>query len=153
MGPSALKAQIFIGLFFCLLIANAIFSHSVGREFIIMAKEIRAVERMGGDPEEEVKVEDRNLTTANLMVFTNLPFFAGLGLLVRAEEPSMGFLYWTILILGAILLPLFVSLCLFFLAHPPSHASTFPGVEWDDGDPMDDDPLEDDDDRSRHDRP
>ena len=149
MGPSALKVQIFLALFFCLAIGNAIFSHSVGREFIITAQQIRAVERMGGDPEKEVEVNERAVRHGNLMVLLNLPFFGALGLLVRAEEPTMGFLYWTILLLGSTIIPFFVSLCLFFFAHPPSHPSTYPGVEWDDGEPFEDDPLEDDDDTPR----
>lgn len=148
MGASNLKTQIFIGLFFCLMIGNAVFSHAVGRQFITVAREIRAVERMGGDPEEEVNVEDRSLRSANLMVFTNLPFFAGLGLLVRAEEPSMGILYWTLLLFGSIIAPLFVSLCLYFLVTPPGPPTTIHGSDWDQAEPFDDDPLEDD-----HDQP
>lgn len=148
MAPSALKLQIFLGLFFVLMTANAIFCHSVGREFIETARQIRLVEAAGGDPEEMVVVDDRTLGGGNLLILLNLPFFAALGFIVRAAEPSMGPLYWGTLLLGSTYLPLFVSLCLFFLAHPPSHPSTYPGVEWDDGDPMDDDPQEDDDDRN-----
>ncbi|MCC5877484.1 MAG: hypothetical protein JJU11_14790 [Candidatus Sumerlaeia bacterium] len=147
MGSSNLKVQIFIGIFFCMMIGNAVFSHAVGRQFITTAREIRAVERMGGDPEEEVNVEDRTLRSANLMVFTNLPFFAALGLIVRAEEPSMGILYWMVLLLGSILLPLFVSLCLYFLVTPPGPPTTMHTGDWSEATTFDDDPLEDDDDR------
>lgn len=149
MAPGALKLQIFLGLFFLLMTANAIFCHAVGREFIETAQQIRLVEAAGGDPQAAAAVDDRTMGGGNLLILLNLPFFGALGLIVRAADPSMGFLYWGTLLLGSTYLPLFISLCLFFLAHPPSHPSTYPGVEWEDGEPMDDDPKEDDDDRQR----
>jgi hypothetical protein len=126
------KGQAFIALFFILMTANVIYCHGVGREFIITAREMAALAAAGGDPA-TVAVKQSTLGGGHLLLLLNLPFLVGLGFIVRDAEPTMGLAYWSLIIIGSTYLPLIVTLCLFFLTHPPSHTGTFPGVEWDDG--------------------
>ncbi len=126
------RGQVFLGLFFLLYISNAVFSHYVGVEYLRTAREIKAAEQLGADPN-TVEVSGGQRGRGGLLIFANAPLFITLGLIVRGEDPSAGLGYWAALLLGATYLPLFLSACLFFLVYAPSHPHTFPGVEWNDG--------------------
>lgn len=139
------RFQVYSGLFFLLLAANTILSHAVARDFVAWANEVRRAEQTGLDPAEAVPVAEEDLSRGVVLMVTNLPLFAGLGWIVRAEQPAMGPLYWVLLLLGATYGPLIVTGSVYLLINAPKGPGSFPGAEPDGG-PNDHEEDDDDDD-------
>lgn len=137
------RLNFFLGFFFLLLAANVILGHSLASRFIDTARDIQQAERAGLDVEEAVPLRQEQIGRGGLLIVTNVPLFAGLGWIVRAEEPGTGPLYWVLLFLGSTYVPLFLTACVYFLIFPPRGPGAIPGVDIDDGS---NDPEEDDDD-------
>ena len=119
------KAQVFAGFFVVLWAANCALSHATGRVFIREAKLAQNEEPPG--PQEEQK---RVRQGAGLLIM-NFPLFVGLGFIVRSGEPGMGPLYWSLVILGSVYLPLLLTLFTYLLFHAPRGPRGLPGVDWD----------------------
>lgn len=131
------RAQIFFGLFFLLWFINCVLSHSVGREFLDTAQKMA---ELSEEERAEFQPDESQQNQGFALLFTNLPLFLGLGLIVRGEDPGAGPFYWALVVLGSVYLPAFITLCIYLIATPPSAGISMPGVDWDDGSlPEDDD--------------
>ncbi len=139
------KIQLFFALFFILLTANTVLSHWVGRGIILAVQNTDTAD----ESKSAELVETPALQRGGALVITNLPLFVGLGFIVRESPPTIGALYWSLVFLGSTYLPLFLSVCIFFMMHPPSHVGTFAGVEDKDPDEPAEDPDHDDNPRRR----
>jgi hypothetical protein len=126
------KRQYLLALFFLLWAGACVLSHAVARPYVEQAQVMRRLEAEGKDPTAVLMEEQQTQRGAVLVIF-NLPLFIGLGVVVRAAEPSMGPLYWGLVILGSVYIPFFLSLFTFFLFHAPQGPGNLPGVDWDDG--------------------
>lgn len=126
------RFQVFLAIYFLLLIANTIFCHYVGDEFLRAARQMHIVKEAGGEPA-TVEIADEQMARGGSLVAVNLPLLIGLGSIVRQPDPHPGLLYWTLLILGSTYAPFVVTMLLVFLVHAPRQPDSFPGVDLDDG--------------------
>jgi len=139
------KVQLFFAVFFLLLIANTVLSHWVGRGIILANQEADTTEESNS----AALLETPALQRGGALVITNLPLFVGLGFIVREAQPTIGPLYWSLVFFGSTYLPFFLSVCIFFMVHPPNHAGTFAGAETEDPEEPAEDPDHDDNPRRR----
>lgn len=126
------KEQLFLAIFFLLWGVNCVGSHLIAKPFMQAAEELS---RSTANVEQKTALarQDHRLGQGVSLLVLNLPLFIGLGFFVRAAEPAMGPLYWTLVVGGSFYLPLFATLCLFFTFHAPKGPRGFPGVDVDDG--------------------
>lgn len=124
-----LKTHLFLGSFFLLWAANCIFCHAVGRGFLDRAEEIRR--NPPAEVVEDQRADESTIARGMLLMIANLPLFIGLGFILQGEDPGTGPLYWSLVVLGSVYIPFFVTICLYFLLHPPGAGNRLPGTSWD----------------------
>lgn len=135
------REQLFLGLFFVLFTANAVFSHYVGTVYTSHAQEVNAALALGPPAEPLPLLSESQLGLGRITVLTNLPLFVVLGLIVRSADPGMGFGYWASLVVGSTYVPFIITMLVYFLVHAPRDPRHFPGED----NPADDIDEDDDD--------
>lgn len=138
------REQLYFALFFLLWMGNSILSHVVARGFLETAQQAAVLRAEGVAPETQIEVREENLAQGAGLLFTNIPLFLGLGWIVRADQPSAGPFYWALVVLGSFYVPLFLTMCAFFLFNPPGRGFQLPGTV------ADSEYLEDEDDHDDH---
>ncbi|MCC6547234.1 hypothetical protein IT570_08705 [Candidatus Sumerlaeota bacterium] len=121
-------------LFFAILwTGNAILSHWIAHEFLAQQPVTQSAKSL----------DDAQMARGQGLMIVNLPLFIGLGYFIRDSAPPNPIIYWALVIVGSLYIPLILSALLLFTIHAPRGPGQFPGVDIDDGSLEDEKDLDD----------